>query len=259
VSDAGAVRLSIDGALASIVFDRPAARNAMTWAMYEQLGDICDRLRGDASLRVATLRGAGGRAFVAGTDIAQFAAFGGGDDGLDYERRIDAAMDALATLPMPTIALVEGHAVGGGLAIATACDFRIATPDARFGVPIARTVGNCLSMANVALLVAEFGTPRVRRMLLAAELIGAHEARACGYVHRVCDAAGLDNAARALAGALAALGPVTQQVSKQALRRLALAGLPDGDDLIRRAYASADFREGVTAFLERRPPSWRGC
>jgi enoyl-CoA hydratase len=254
----GSVRLDVAGGVAAIVFDRPAARNAMTWPMYEALQAHCRQLSSDRSVRVATLRGAGGLAFVAGTDIAQFANFASGDDGVAYERRIDACIDAVASLPMPTIALVEGYAVGGGLALATACDFRLATPSARFGVPIARTLGNCLSMANLSALVHAFGEQRVRRMLLLAQLIDAEEAHACGFVHAVCGPDGLDAEAGRLVAALTALAPMTQRVSKQALRRLAQASLPDGDDLIRACYASGDFREGVAAFGERRAPRWRG-
>jgi enoyl-CoA hydratase len=254
----GAVRLSVDGAVASIVFDRPAARNAMTWAMYEQLGAICERLAAEPAVRVACLRGAGGEAFVAGTDIEQFKAFKHGVDGVDYERRIDEGIGRLEALPMPTVAVIEGWCVGGGLAIATACDIRIATPVARLGVPIAKTLGNCLSMANIARLVAAFGKPRVQRMLVGAEILGAEEARACGYLAAVVEPEALDGAAADLCRRLASLAPVTQAVSKEALRRLVLQDLPDAQDLILRAYGSEDFREGVTAFSEKRSPQWRG-
>lgn len=154
----------------------------MTWAMYEQLRDICERLRDDRSVRVVRFQGAGGEAFVAGTDIAQFQEFSSGEDGIAYEKRIDATTALLASLPIPTLAVLQGWCVGGGLAIATTCDFRIATPGTKFGVPIARTLGNCLSAANVAGLVAAFGRPRVQRLLLLADLIGTEEALACGYL-----------------------------------------------------------------------------
>jgi enoyl-CoA hydratase/carnithine racemase len=164
----GAVHLERNGPLATVTFDRPNERNAMTWAMYGQLGVLCEQLRQDTTVRVVLFRGAGGKAFVAGTDIAQFLEFGGGGDGVAYEHRIDLCIGMLEALPMPTIALVEGWAVGGGVAIATACDFRIATPESKFGVPIAKTLGNCLSMSNMARLVGAFGAQRVRRMLLLA-------------------------------------------------------------------------------------------
>ncbi len=254
----GAVRLSIDGAIASIVFDRPAARNAMTWTMYEQLASICDRLRGEPAVRVACLRGAGGEAFVAGTDIEQFKTFQGGQDGVAYEERIDEGIGRLEALPMPTVAVIEGWCVGGGLAIATACDIRIGTPAARLGVPIAKPLGNCLSMANIARLVAAFGKPRVQRMLVAAEILTAEEARGCGYLANVVEAAALDSTAADLCRRIASLAPVTQAVTKEALRRLMLQNLPDAQDLIRQAYGSEDFREGVTAFTKKRAPAWLG-
>jgi enoyl-CoA hydratase len=254
----GAVRLTIDGPIAWVVFDRPEARNAMTWAMYQQLGAICEQLRADPNVRVACFRGAGGQAFVAGTDIEQFKAFKSGEDGIAYERQIDAGIEKLETLPIPTVAVVEGWAVGGGLAIATACDIRIATPSARFGVPIAKTLGNCLSAGNLARLVAAFGRPRVQRMLIGAEILGADEASSCGYLAQQAEPDAIDGVAKSLCERLAALAPVTQAVTKEALRRLLLRELPDVHDLIRRAYGSDDFREGIAAFSEKRSPVWRG-
>lgn len=262
MSDTGQVHLHTEAGVASVLFDRPQARNAMTWTMYEQLMAICRQLQGDGSVRVVTFRGAGGEAFVAGTDIAQFQAFGageaGGEDGVAYERQIDACMELLGTLPMPTVAVVEGWCVGGGLAIATGCDFRVATPGSKFGVPIAKTLGNCLSVANLARLTAAWSQQRVKRMLLLAEFIGAEEALACGYLQEVVAPEQLDAAVQQIARKLAALAPVTQRVSKEGLRRLTAHALPDGEALVRAAYGSADFREGVAAFVEKRPPLWKG-
>jgi enoyl-CoA hydratase/carnithine racemase len=255
----GCVRLIIEENIALVVFDRPAARNAMTWTMYEQLGDICELLGQDPAVRVVCLRGAGGQAFVAGTDIEQFKAFKDGEDGLAYEKRIDAGIARLEALPMPTVAVIEGWAVGGGLAIATACDIRIGTPTARLGVPIARTLGNCLSMANLARLVAAFGRPRTQRMLIGAEILTAEGALACGYLAQIVDVDAIDAATAILCQRLASLAPVTQAVTKEALSRLMLASLPDAQDLILRSYGSDDFREGVKAFSEKRSPVWRGA
>jgi enoyl-CoA hydratase/carnithine racemase len=254
----GAVHLEVNGGIASVTFDRPQARNAMTWAMYERLRAICEQLREDRAVRAVRFQGAGGEAFVAGTDIAQFQDFKSGEDGIQYERRIDATMELLASLPVPTVAVVQGWCIGGGLAIASTCDFRIATPASKFGVPIARTLGNCLSMANVAGLVASFGRPRVQRLLLLADMVGAEEAQACGYVLDVVPAEGIEAAAQKLCTRLASLAPVTQQVSKEALNRLLRKDLPDAEDLIRRTYGSEDFREGVQAVVNKRPPVWQG-
>jgi enoyl-CoA hydratase len=262
----GSVHLNVTAGVAAVLFDRPQARNAMTWAMYEQFRAICRELPTRSDVRVVTLRGAGGEAFIAGTDIAQFQAFGsgpqGGDDGVTYEWQIDTCMALLEALPQPTVALIDGWCVGGGLAIATGCDFRIATPTARFGVPIAKTLGNCLSLSNLARLTTAFGMQRVKRMLMLAEILKADEALACGYVHEVCEADDMDVAAQRLCTRLAALAPVTQSVSKEGLRRVCAHELPEseqsGDDLIRRAYGSEDFREGVTAFVAKRTPIWKG-
>lgn len=254
----GTVHLHISAGVARVVFDRPQARNAMTWVMYEQLGSICQRLQAEPGVRVVTFQGAGGEAFVAGTDIAQFQAFQSGEDGVAYERTIDHGIGLIESLPMPTVAVVAGWAIGGGLAIATACDFRIATPASRFGVPIAKTLGNCLSMANLARLGAAWGAQRVKRMLLLAELLNADEALACGFLHQICDADELDAMTDRLCARLASLAPVTQSVSKEGLRRWVVQALPDGEDLIRRCYGSSDFHEGVDAFVAKRSPVWKG-
>jgi enoyl-CoA hydratase len=254
----GQVHLSIRDGVAAILIDRPHARNAMTWPMYGQLADICTRIAADPTIRVATIRGAGGEAFVAGTDIEQFTAFDGAGDGVAYEQTIDQRIGQIERLPMPTIAIVEGWAIGGGLAICAACDFRIATPGASFGVPIARTLGNCLSIANTARVVAALGVARAKRMLLLAETIGAAEAQACGFVTAIADAGALDAEAAQMCKRLAGHAPITMQVSKEAIRRLTSAGLPDGEDLVRAAYGSRDFQIGVAAFLDKQRPAWTG-
>jgi enoyl-CoA hydratase/carnithine racemase len=252
----GAVHLRIDGSVASIVFDRPDARNALTWAMYDQLDAACARLANDRAVDVAMFRGAG-ESFVAGTDIAQFAAFSGAEDGIAYERRIDATIAAIEQLPMPTVAVIRGAAMGGGLMIAAACDIRVATPDARFGAPIARTVGNCLSMANMARLLAAFGPAAVKRILLLAETLTAAEAFALGFVEVFAEGE-IDGRAREICRRLGESAPLTMRACREAIRRLTVEDLPLGNDLIRSVYGSEDFKAGVEAFIAKRRPVWHG-
>jgi enoyl-CoA hydratase len=256
--DDGEVRLVRDGNIAKVIFDRPSARNAMTWTMYEQLKTICGEIRADASIRVAVFRGAGGKAFVAGTDISQFLTFTSGEDGLAYEQRMEGTLDAIESMPIPTLAVVEGWAIGGGLAIASVCDLRIATPGSRFGVPIARTLGNCLSMTNYARIVAALGPAHAKRLLILADMITAEEALASGYVTSVVEVADLDRRVSEICARLINNAPITMRVSKEAIRRLLHAGLPDGDDLVQACYGSEDFRQGVRAFVDKREPTWQG-
>lgn len=255
----GKVHVSLQNGVAAIVIDRPQSRNAMTWAMYDELAQICERISNDPAVRVATIRGAGGEAFVAGTDIEQFQRFSGGDDGIEYEKKIDERIGRIERLPMPTIAVIDGWTIGGGLAIAAACDFRVATPKSEFGVPIARTLGNCLSVSNLARLMAAFGAGRVKRMLLLAQTIGAEEAKQCGFVTEIAEAEELDKCAAQLCTRLMQHAPLTMRVSKEGMRRIISEGLPSDEDLIRACYGSADFRAGVEAFLAKAKPSWIGA
>jgi len=252
------VLCEIRDGIAHVTFDHVAARNAMTVGMYQSLKNICQDLALNPQVHLAIFRGAGGKSFVAGSDIAQFSDFKTGADGIRYEAAIDDYLSPLATLRMPTIAVIDGMAVGGGLAIASCCDFRIATHDARFGVPIAKTLGNCLSPGNVAWLVAYLGVNIVKRMLLLAEMIPATELQQQGYLLATYAPEDLAQASLDLAMRLMKLAPTTQKVSKLTLARLMKSNLPDCSDLIAECYGSADFRHGVAAFLAGKPPTWSG-
>ena len=248
------------GDVAWVTFNRPQARNALTFAMYQGLAEICGRLGKTREAKVIVITGAGDKAFAAGTDIAQFRDFKSGEDGIGYERKMDATLEIIERCPIPTIAAVAGFCTGGGLAIAGACDFRLAATNAQFGVPIARTLGNCLSMSNYARLTALVGPQRVKEMLLLAKMVDAQQALQAGLVMEVLpDTVALHGRAQALAEALAGHAPITLSTTKEAMRRLQ-AKLADEniDDLIRTTYGSADFREGMSAFLEKRPPKWTG-
>jgi enoyl-CoA hydratase/carnithine racemase len=252
------VTIELRDKIAYITFDHVAARNAMTVEMYQSLKTICEDLAKNPSIRVAIFRGAGGKSFVSGSDIAQFTSFKDGEDGIRYEEAIHDYLNPLASLPIPTIAVIDGMAVGGGLAIGTCCDFRISTPDAMFGVPIARTLGNCLYPGNIAWLAAHMGMNIIRRMLLLAEMVSAKELHAQGYLLATHDADLLGNEADILAERLSKLAPITQKASKLAMARIIANQLPDCQDLIRETYGSDDFKNGVASFLKGEPPIWVG-
>lgn len=255
----GSVRLERQGPVARITVHRPDARNAMTMAMYGELGGHLRSLSEPGDARVVVLRGSEG-SFVAGTDIAHFTGFAGAEDGIAYERAMEEVVGELERLPLPTLAVVEGAAVGGGLILAAACDLRVCTPDARFGAPIARTVGHGLSVANHARLVAHFGPGRTKAMLLLAELMDAAGAHAAGFVHEVVEPGLLDHRVGQLCKRLASNAPLTLRVTREAVARVLERARPgeSDEDLLRVVYGSRDFREGVRAFLAKEPPAWEG-
>ena len=255
------VTYQTDGPLATLTFNRPEARNAMTWDMYQALVDACDRVDSDPDVRVLILRGAGDKAFVSGTDIGQFASFSGPDDGPNYERRIDEVFDRIERVTKATIAQVQGVAAGGGCAIALACDIRIATPASTFGIPIARTLGNCLSGATCSRLVDALGPAGVKELLFSGRFMDAAEARQLGLVNRIEPAETIDHVVRGYAAELASHAPLTLRATKEMLRRIALQrrlNAGEDRDLIAMCYTSHDFREGVAAFMAKRPPRWTG-
>jgi enoyl-CoA hydratase len=246
--------------IAHLTFNRPQARNALTFAMYDRLAAICAQANEDRSLRAMVLTGAGDKAFAAGTDISQFRAFEKDQDALDYEARIDRSLGALERCRVPTIAAIQGACTGGGAGIAACCDLRIAARSARFGFPVARTLGNCLSMQNYARLAALLGPARVKDIIFRARLIEAEEALAIGLVSElVADGAALASRAGELARQIAGHAPLTLRATKEALYRLRpRIAHGEGDDLVLMCYMSEDFREGMDAFLGKRKPVWKG-
>jgi enoyl-CoA hydratase/carnithine racemase len=251
----------MDGHVASLTFNRPEARNALTWEMYDGLASACDQVDANPDVRVFVVRGAGGKAFAAGTDIAQFTSLTTREDAVTYERRLDAVVGRLEGVGCATIAQVEGVAAGGGCAIALACDMRICTPDARFGVPVARTLGNCLSVTNYARLLEHVGPSRLKDLLFTGRFMDAAEASAAGIVLRIAESDAIDRVVREVVDQLVHNAPLTIRTTKAALRRIQEHHRPPHnviDDLIADCYTSADFRNAVAAFLDKRPPTFTG-
>ena len=241
-----------------IIFNRPQARNSLTFGMYERLAAICEAAADDRSLKVLILSGAGDKAFAAGTDINQFRAFNTAQDAIGYEVRIDRVLTTLEQCRVPTIAAINGACTGGGAGIAACCDLRIGTKSAKFGFPIARTLGNCLSAANIGRLSALIGATRLKEIIFTARLIGAEEAAGIALLHEVVeDLPALERRADELARLVADHAPLTLRATKQALLRAQPKPAED-EDLILMCYQSRDFREGMDAFLNKRQPQWTG-
>jgi len=242
-----------------VSFNRPEARNALTFAMYEGLAQLCAKAHERAGIRAVVVTGAGGRAFAAGTDMTQFRGFESPQDALEYEAKIEAVLTAIETCKLPTIAAVHGACTGGGASIAAVCDLRIASEALKFGFPIARTLGNCLAAGNLARLSALMGAGRVQEMIFTARLLGAAEALEIGLVSEVLpDEERLLARAGALAEQVGGMAPLTLRATKEVLRRNRAATQVEDADLIEMTYMSADFREGMEAFLSKRPPVWKG-
>jgi enoyl-CoA hydratase/carnithine racemase len=255
--------ISVDQHIATVTLNRPEARNALTFGMYQALSDLCQQAgtaKDDRAIKAIVICGAGEKAFAAGTDIGQFTSFKTLQDGHDYEAQIESVIRSIETCRVPVIAALHGAVTGGGLVIAAAAHLRLASADVKIGMPIARTLGNCLAITNLRRLVALFGEARVAHMILTAELLSADQALASGFVHDVLqDRDTMLARATALAQRLTTMAPLTIQSSLDGLRRLRHAtACPDDSDLIAACYTSEDFAEGVAAFLEKRKPNWHG-
>jgi enoyl-CoA hydratase len=243
-----------------VTFNRPQARNALTFAMYERLAEICNEAGEQRTVRAILMTGAGDKAFAAGTDISQFRTFDKEEDALQYEERIDRVMNAIERCPVPTIAAIHGACTGGGASIAACCDLRIASRAMRYGFPVARTLGNCLSLGSYNRLVYLVGAALVKDIVFRARLIEADEALARGLISELYqDQAMLMQKAEEIARLVASHAPLTLEATKEALLRLRpKIAHGEGNDIVLRCYMSQDFREGMDAFLNKRKPVWKG-
>jgi len=246
--------------LALLTFNRPQARNAMTWAMYDALLAACEEVDRNPQVRVFILKGTGGKAFVSGTDISQFQSFRTPQDAIDYEKKISVVLGRLASVTRPTITQVEGFATGAGCGLVATCDLSVATTDSQIGIPIARTLGNVASSGTFARIVNLIGPARAKEMIFTGRLFTAAEAQAMGLFNRVVPKESIESEVMEMARQIASNAPLTIRATKEMTRRLMDAhNPPQGDaDLIEMCYMSADFKEGVDAFLNKRKPQWTG-
>ena len=262
MKDASSDELLYDvaGSTGVITFNRPAAHNALTFAMYDRLGEICESLTADGPVLALIITGAGSRAFAAGTDISLFRDFKGAEDGLAYEARMEKVFKKLDACAVPTIAAIPGICTGGGGAIACACDLRIATRTFKFGFPIARTLANCLSASSIARVAALVGAGRAMDMIMTTRLIEAQEALNIGLVNELFDTPeALMSRAHAIAAQIATQAPLTMRAAKEVVLRMReRAAAVNDKDLVAMCYGSADFQEGLDAFLTKRTPKFAG-
>lgn len=245
----GDVLVDRDDRVAYVTLNRPQAHNSFTSVMYHDLTGWLNRAAGDRTLRVIVFRGAGEKAFAAGTDISEFTNFTSGDDGVEYEKIAASTLTALQRAPQVTIAAVQGVAVGSGCAVALSCDVRVATERSKFGFPIASTLGNALSSTVLRRLVATVGPAVAREMLLTSRLVSATRAHQLGFVAEVLLASTFHDTVSELATRTALLAPHTQAVSKAIIDSIEQGREVDDESLVRGAYAHADFRDAVTAFV----------
>jgi enoyl-CoA hydratase len=260
IADQAADELLFDlrDGIGRVTFNRPRFRNALTFPMYERLVEICERADAEP-MKVLILTGAG-EAFASGTDINQFRAFKTPEDALNYDSYLDRVLQKLAKCRVPTIAAISGACTGAGAAIAATCDLRVGTTSMKFGFPIARTLGNCLSFYVLDLLSSLIGPARVKDIIFTARLIEADEAAKIGLLTEVVeDVPALQRRVDQLALLIAGHAPLTIRATKEALRRLQAKNSLEMDaDLVLSCYQSNDFREGMDAFLNKRQPIWTG-
>ena len=254
------VLVTRDGPIATVTLNRPEKLNAMTKGMWGRLGEVLEELDGDDALRCIVLRGAGGKAFSPGNDIGEFEAERSTPDlARAYGVLLNRALGALKTCRHPTVALVEGICVGGGLEIAALCDLRVCGESSRFGVPIKR-LGLVMAYPEIDGLKRLVGRAATLEILLEGRVFGAAEAKDMGLVNRVVADGEVESEAYATAGRIAEGAPLVARWHKKFLARLddpaplSEAELEEGYA----CYDTEDFQIGYRSFLDKTKPDFKG-
>jgi len=251
-----------DGAIGWMIFNNPERRNAVSLDMWRAIPDVLAAFEADPEIRVVVFTGAGERAFVSGADISQFEAERSDSTAeARYSGASAAANVAMAGLSKPSIAMIRGYCIGGGLAVALTCDMRICTEESRFAIPAAR-LGLGYGFGGVKALIDVVGPSIAKEILFTARQFSAEEALRVGLVNRVAPAAELETLVREYAAMIGANAPLTIRAAKmtvrEALRDAGNRRMAEVEAAVAACFDSADFKEGRTAFMEKRPPRFRG-
>ena len=251
-----------DGGIGYVIFNNPERHNAVSMEMWAKTGDILEQFRDDPDVRVVLLTGAGGKAFVSGADISKFGAERASEEGIaKYNATTERAFSAVHEFPKPTIAMIRGYCIGGGMALATCCDMRIATPGSKFGIPAAR-LGLGYDHKGIRRLMDVVGPSFAKEIFFTARQFDAEEARRMGFVNRVVTDPELENYVKNYGDTIAANAPLTIGAAKHAISEL----LKDENErdidsvvaAVKRCFDSKDYIEGRTAFMEKRKPAFKG-
>ncbi len=256
------ILVRVDGGIATVVFNRPKVRNAISLAMWTEIARATERLTGDGSVRAIVYRGAGTEAFASGADISEFAENRRDTEtSLRYGAETQAAWEAIRRCPKPTVAMVYGYCMGGAMAIAMACDLRFAAEGSQFGIPAAR-LSIIYGVDGVGQLVDLVGPAYAKDILYSARTVAADEALRIGFIQRLLPVAELERYTYDYLAKVADNAPLSVRGAKTTIEYYVDGVTPERRETLRKmaieAFESHDYREGTRAFLEKRPPRFEG-
>jgi enoyl-CoA hydratase/carnithine racemase len=251
-----------DGKVGYVTFNNPERHNAVSLDMWEAASSILDDFKNDNNVRVVVVTGAGGKAFISGADISKFEKERSTQEAVDhYNEVVDRANEAFYTFPKPTIAMIRGYCIGGGVGLALCCDMRICTEGSKFGVPAAK-LGLGYRYSGLKKLVDLVGPSFAKEIFYTARQFTAAEAQQMGLVNRVVADGELENYVKDYADTIAGNAPLTVDavkfIVKQALTDESKRDLKTADDMVQACFASNDYKEGRKAFMEKRKPVFTG-